>query len=163
YGHRHTDELTPGRGLLPLRCRWDAVTLEDVAYGLIAHGIAQIVQCPHYAIVTPGTMLPSHAYNQGFHYRVNTRMSNRFARRSASTCLGKACTMPGKDGLKLRNRGDLFQSLLAELRPHLGQGLALCVCELHPSWDLGTQEAVFHRQIRIAQAEVLVHRAGGRR
>jgi len=40
----HTDELTPGRGLLPLRCRWDAVTLEDVAYGLIAHGIAQIVQ-----------------------------------------------------------------------------------------------------------------------
>jgi hypothetical protein len=28
---------------------------------------------------------------------------------------------------------------------------------------LGTQEAVFYRQICIAQAEFLVHRAGGRR
>jgi hypothetical protein len=65
--------------------------------------------------------------------------------------------MPGKDGLRLRNGGDLFQSLLAELLPHLGEGLTLRVCELHPSCDLVTQNAVFHRQIRIAQAEFLTH------
>src|SRR5215813_9082841 len=159
----HTDELTPGRGLLPLRSRWDAVTLEDVAHGLIAQRVAQMVECPHHAIVTPRTILSSHAYHQRFYYRVNTRTSNRFARRSAIICLGNACTMPGKDGLRLRNRGDLCQSLLAELLPHLRQGLALCVCELHPSCDVVTQEAVFHRQIRIAQAEFLIHRACGRR
>src|SRR5437016_3327128 len=60
-----TDELPPGRGLLPLRGRWDAVTLEDVAHGLIAHRVSKIVQCPHNPIIASGTILSGHTHHQG--------------------------------------------------------------------------------------------------
>ena len=55
------------------------------------------------------------------------------------------------------------RAFLPSFCPISARVCALCVCELHPSCDLVTQEMVFHRQIRIAQAEFLIHRVGGRR
>jgi hypothetical protein len=71
--------------------------------------------------------------------------------------------MPGKDDVGLRNRGDLCPNLLPELLPPLGEGGALWVGASHPSFDLGADDAVFRRQIRMAQVEFLIDRACDRR
>src|SRR5229473_7244959 len=56
--HVRADKLFPRRGGLAL-WRWrNAMTLEDVAHGLVADRIAQVGQSSHDAVVAPGAILP---------------------------------------------------------------------------------------------------------
>jgi hypothetical protein len=78
--HMETNELLPGRGLLPLRGGWDAVALEHIADGLVAHPISKIVQGPHNPIIAPGTILSGHTHHQGLQRLVNAGTSKHLAR-----------------------------------------------------------------------------------
>jgi hypothetical protein len=44
--------------------------------------------------------------------------------------------MPGKDGLRLGNRRDLFQCLLTQFPTTLGQGLTIAIIELYTTLNL---------------------------
>jgi hypothetical protein len=66
-----TDELLPRGGRLPLWSRWDAVALEDIAHGLVTHGVSQVGQGSHDTVIAPGTILPRHAHDQGLQLEVN--------------------------------------------------------------------------------------------
>jgi hypothetical protein len=66
--------------------------------------------------------------------------------------------MPGKDGGRRGNGGNLCQGLLAQLHTNLSEFLALIIGQPHTTVDLVAQEAILSGQIVIAQPEVVVHR-----
>jgi hypothetical protein len=69
-------------------------------------------------------------------------------------------TVPGDDGVRLRNCCDPFSCLPAQFLTHLSQRLTLCVGQPHPSClHLIAQDAAFRRAIRIAQSEFFIDRA----
>jgi hypothetical protein len=53
------NELRPCSRLLPLRSWKNAVALQDIAYGLVTHGVPQVVQGIRDAVVAPGAVLHS--------------------------------------------------------------------------------------------------------
>src|SRR5207253_1050791 len=55
--HMRADALLPRGGGLALWRGRNAMALEDVAHGLVTHGMPQIGQCPDDAIVAPGAIL----------------------------------------------------------------------------------------------------------
>jgi hypothetical protein len=136
---------------------------EDIADRLVADAIAQVGHGTRHVVIALPPVLLSHKEHQGLQLRVDFGAVRKFPVLGTIKLLGHERAVPGENGLGLRNRGDLFQSLFAELLPHLGEGLALCVGKWHPSFDLVAQDAVFRRQIRMAQAEFLIDRAGDRR
>jgi hypothetical protein len=129
------DELPPGHGLLALGSRWDAMAFEDVADCLVADRIAQVRQSTHDAVIAPRAILSGHPHHQILDLLTDAGTSNRRARQGVNRLVHEL-TMPGEDGVGLRNRGDLCQSLLPELVPHVGEGCALYIGEWHPSFNL---------------------------
>src|SRR6266567_496302 len=53
----HTDELLPRRRGLTLRSRGEAVTLQDVAHGLVTDGVPEVGQGADDPVVAPGAIL----------------------------------------------------------------------------------------------------------
>jgi hypothetical protein len=49
-----TDTCLPGGGLLPLRSGWEAMALQNIAYGLPTDGVAKMAQGVNNAIIAPG-------------------------------------------------------------------------------------------------------------
>src|SRR5438093_7433783 len=51
--------------VVPLQGRGKAMALENVAHRLVTHGVSEIGECPHDAVITPRAILLGHADNQG--------------------------------------------------------------------------------------------------
>ena len=51
--------------VVPLQGRGKAMALENVAHRLVTHGVSEIGECPHDAVITPRGILLGHADNQG--------------------------------------------------------------------------------------------------
>src|SRR5882724_2968685 len=89
-----TDELLPRRGRLTFWSWWDAVALENVTYGLITHGVSQVGQGTHDAIIAPRAIVPGHTDNQGFQLRVDFGTAGRLPLLGAVTLLGDQFAVP---------------------------------------------------------------------
>src|SRR5262245_50498295 len=93
------NEILPSSGRLPLWRRREAMALEDVADGLVAHGISEVGQCPHNPIIAPRTIFVGHADNQGLQLWVDLRSSWSLALGGAVELLGHQFAVPGEDGV----------------------------------------------------------------
>jgi hypothetical protein len=138
------------------------MAFENIADRLVADAIAEVGHSTGNAIIAPRAILSGHAHDQILDLLTDAGTSNRRARQGVNRLVHELA-MPGEDGVGLRNRGYLCQSLLPEFVPQLGESCALGVGEWHPSVNLVAEDAVFRRQILIAQAEFLIDRARDRR
>jgi hypothetical protein len=111
------------------------VAFEHIADRLVADAIAQIGHGTGNAIIAPRAILAGHPHYHILDLLTDAGTSNRRARQGVNRLVHEL-TMPGEDGVGLRNCGDLCQSPLPELLPQLGEGGALGVGEWHPSCDL---------------------------
>ncbi len=73
------DKLCPRGGLFTLRRRRNIVALENIAHGLIADRISQVLKRPLNTVIAPGSVLPGHADHQGFYLGVDSRPSRGLA------------------------------------------------------------------------------------
>src|SRR5712691_293391 len=116
-GYQHiqmdADELPPGHGLCALRGGRDAMALKDVTDRLIANGIAEILYGADNAVIAPRAVLAGHPYYYILDLLGNAGAASRFVRLSTLTLLDDERTVPGKDGIGLRNCGHLCQCLPA--------------------------------------------------
>src|SRR5262245_11715196 len=96
YGEVDTDELAPCHGLLTLRRGWETVTLENVAYRLIAERIAEIGQSTHDAVIAPRAVLPCHPHHQGFNLLVHARTTGRCTGLGAITLRSSELAIPSE-------------------------------------------------------------------
>jgi len=87
------------------------MALEDVADRLITHGIAEILGGSDNAVIAPRAVLAGHPYHHILDLLSNGGAASRFARLSTLTLLDDERTVPGKDGIGLRNRGYLCKGL----------------------------------------------------
>jgi hypothetical protein len=111
------------------------MAFENIADRLVADAIAQVGHGTGNAVIAPRAILSGHPHYQILDLLTDAGTSNRRARQGVNRLVHEL-TMPSEDGVGLRNRGDLCQSLLPELLPQLGEGGALGVGEWHPSCDL---------------------------
>src|SRR5215510_9153308 len=135
HGHMYTDELPPSHSLCAFRSGWDIMAFENIADRLVADAIAQVGHGTGNAVIAPRAILSGHPHYQILDLLTDAGTSNRRARQGVNGLVYEL-TMPGEDGVGLRNRGDLCQSLLPELLPQLGEGGALGVGERHPTFNL---------------------------
>jgi hypothetical protein len=84
------------------------MAFQDVPHGLVTDAIAQVDQGAHNAVIPPRAVLAGHAHHEAFQLLVNTGTSNSRARLCAVTRLDHKFAVPGKDGIRLRNRRDLL-------------------------------------------------------
>jgi len=154
-----TDKLSPGRGFLALGGWGNAVAFQDIPHGLIADAIAQVEQSTHNAIIPPRAVLSGHAHHKVFQLLVDAGTSHRWRRLCVGTRLDHKLAMPGENGLGLRDCRNFFQGFLAQLLAKHSQGGAFSVCQRYTARELVAQDAVFHRQVGIAQAKFLIHRS----
>jgi hypothetical protein len=70
--------------------------------------------------------------------------------------------MPGEDGVRRGNGGNLCQGFFAELLTNLGECFAIAICQGHATVDLLPEYAILGDQVCIAKAELFVHRLGDR-
>ncbi|TMQ34552.1 MAG: hypothetical protein E6K70_07020 [Planctomycetota bacterium] len=89
------------------------MTLEDVADRLIAHGIAEMLGGSDKAVIAPRAVLAGHPYHHILDLLGNGGAADRCARLNTLTRLDDERTVPGQDGIGLRNRGHLCQCLPA--------------------------------------------------
>src|SRR5262249_1471952 len=113
HSQMDADKLPPGEGLCAFRGWRDAMALEDVADRLITNGIAEILGGSDNAVIAPRAVLAGHPYHHILDLLGHTGAASRFARLSTLTPLDDERTVPGKDGIGLRNRGYLCQCLPA--------------------------------------------------
>ena len=114
------DKLAPGHSLLALRGWGNPIAFQDVPHGLVTDVIAQVEQGAHYAVIPLRAVLAGHAHYEVFQLLVDAGTSNSRARLYTVTRLGNTFAVPGKDGIRLRNRRDLLQGVPAKLLPKRG-------------------------------------------
>ena len=136
------------------------MAFQDVPHRLVADTIAQIAEGAHNAVIPPRAVLSCHADHKVFQLLGNAGTSDRLTLRRTDIVLVHELAVPGEDGVRLRNRRDLLQCLSAQFVANLSQSLPLSVGQQQPSClDMVAQDAVFRREIRIAQSEFLIDRA----
>src|SRR5712691_13283807 len=94
---------------------------------LVTHGVSQVGQCPHDAVIAPRAILLGHADNEGLQFRVDLRSSWGLALLGAVKFLGNQYVVPGKDGVGFDDRGYFLQGLLPQLLADLGQRRAFAI------------------------------------
>lgn len=149
--HRHVaaDEFPPDHGLLALRSREDAMTLEDIPHRLVTNRVAQVLQGALNAIIAPRAVFAGHAQHQRFNFLIHTGTANRLRRFRNRHGLAGELTVPGENRVRLGHGGNLGQGFLAQLGADFSEFFAFTVGELHPTVDLVTQNAILCCQIII--------------
>jgi hypothetical protein len=135
--------------------------VENVANSLITDRVTQVDQGPSNAIVAPGAVLLGQAHDERLELCVNLWATRRTPVLGDIKLLRDELTMPGQDGVRLDDRGDLCQSLLAQPLADLGEGFPLPVSQAYAAGDLVTEKPVLRHQVFVAQQEFFVHRSGG--
>src|SRR5262249_47938756 len=107
------DELLPRGRRFTFRSRWDAMALEDVAYGLVTDRHAQVGQGADDPVIAPGAILLGHTHDQGLDLRVDPGATGSLALGGAIKFLGHELTVPGQDGVGFDHLSDFLQGLLA--------------------------------------------------
>ena len=103
------------------------MTLENVAHGLVADDIAQVLQGPDDAIVSPGTILLGEPHHQRLQCGIDWWAPCWLALPRAVELSRHQGMVLGEDGLGLDDSGHFGQGLPAELFPNLGQCLPLAI------------------------------------
>jgi hypothetical protein len=157
--HMRADDLLLGRGLLTFGGWGHAMTLEDVAHGLVADGRPHVCQGPDEAIVSPGSILLGEPYHQCLECGIDGWAAWRLAGPRAIECPRHQRVVPGEDRLRLDHAGYCGQGLPAELFPKLGPCLPLAIAEPQATRDLRAQHPVFCDPVVVASQPLLVHRS----
>ena len=139
-----------------LRCRIQAMAIEDGGDSACADGNRQLPQLALDALLTPGWVLRGHAHHQGLHLAVGPG--------AASPCplqpelAGEHQSMPPADGRGLGHRGDLGEPLPSDPSRSPGQPLAPAIVEAQAlaRGNLLPQVADFSPQIGDLSHEGLV-------
>src|SRR6266446_8985970 len=121
------DEFFPRRRFLALRSWCNPMAFEDVPHGLVTHGVPEVGQGPHDAIVAPGTILLRHAYHQRLQLLVDRGAPWGRALLGTVTLLGHERAVPAENRIGLDDLGYFLQRLLPQLGADLGQGRPLAV------------------------------------
>ena len=133
-----TSSFFPAGGLPAFwGCR-HALTLEDIAHGLITDVIAPMSQGASQTVVAPAAIFLCHLDDQIFQCFINSGTSRQLALAGTIEFGSGECPLPGEDGVRLDDMGDFFQGFLPELSADLGQSQTLSVTELDTSLDLVT-------------------------
>src|SRR2546425_11997549 len=82
-----------------------AMALQDVAHGLVTHGVAQVRQGSDDAVITPRAIVLSHADDQRLQLWVNRGTPWGFAVFGAITLLGHERAVPAENGVGLDDLG----------------------------------------------------------
>src|SRR5262249_25710969 len=102
------DKLLPRGGALAFWRRRDTVTLEDVPHRLVADRIAQVGEGADDPIVAPGTILLSHAHDQGLQLWINGGTPWGLALCRAVKLLGHQFAVPAENRVGLDDRGHVL-------------------------------------------------------
>src|SRR5262249_23794455 len=90
--------------LLPLRHRGESMPAQDIAHGLVGHGIPQVGQCSHNPVVTPTGVLASQANHQVLDLSTDARPAGRAALFGAVEFLGHQFAISSENGIGLAMR-----------------------------------------------------------
>src|SRR5205807_6772882 len=148
--------LLPGCGRLALWRRWDAVTLENVAHGLVTHDVSQVGEGADDPVIAPRAIVLGHTNNQGLQLLADFGTARRLPLLGAVKFLSDQCAVPGQDRVRLDDLGHLRQRFLAQLLAHLGQRLALAIAQADATFDLVAQYAIFRHEILVAYQQFLI-------
>src|SRR5712691_8652635 len=88
------DELLPRGGCLPLWSRWDAMALEDIAHGLVTHGVSPVGQGSHDTVIAPRAIFLGHAHHQGLDLLVDRGTARGFSLGGTVKLRGHELAMP---------------------------------------------------------------------
>ena len=102
--------------------------------------------------------MPLRSAEEVFNRLVDAGTANRLRQLGRVHLLVDNRAVPGEDGGRRGNGGNLCEDLLAQLHTNLSEFLALIIDQPHTTIDLVTQEAILSDQRVIAQPEVVVHR-----
>jgi hypothetical protein len=110
--------------------------LEDVAHGLVTDGVAQVGEGPNDPVIAPGAIRLGHTDHQVLDLLVNTRTAYGLKDLRGVNRLVSTLTVPGEDGFRLGNGGNLSQGLLPQFGAKLSEFLTLAVGQLYTAVDL---------------------------
>ena len=115
---------------------------QNVSHRLIGQAVAQIGQRSDDAVISPASILTRHSHHQGFHVRWNGGAAWILLVFGTIELLGDEPSLPGQDGVRLGNAGDLSERFAPHTLPDLGEGGALGITQPQSRWQLGPQNSV---------------------
>src|SRR5262249_10563301 len=127
YIQMRTNKLLPRGGRLALWRRRDAMSLQDIAHGLVTDGVPEVGQGADDPVIAPGAVLLGHADDQRLQLRVDAGATRSLALLRAVKLLGHELTVPAKNRVRLDDRGHVLEGFLAQFLTNLGQGLAFTI------------------------------------
>src|SRR5690242_8196731 len=104
-----SDEVLPGRILATFRRRRDAVPFENIADRLTGDVMTEIGERTGDPVVAPTGRLLGHPDDQRLGHRINARASRTGTMLWAIEFAGDQTTIPGQNGFRLGNAGNLRQ------------------------------------------------------
>jgi hypothetical protein len=123
--HVGGDKIPPRSCLASLWCRSNAVASQNVSHRLIGQAMTQIGQRSNDAVISPASILTRHSHHQSFHVRGNGGAAWILPASGTIELLGDESSIPGQDGVRLGNAGDLSERFAPHTPPDLGEGGAL--------------------------------------
>ena len=121
-GHVGGDEILPGGILASFRCRLDPVTAKDVAHRLIGNRVAEIGQSSDDAVVSPAGVLSGEADDERLCFGRDAGPAWRSTEFGAVELSGNESPIPGEDGIRLGDTGNLLKRGAAEALTDLSEG-----------------------------------------
>src|SRR5262249_14444205 len=115
--------LLPRGGGLALWSRRTAVALEEMADRVVAHGVPEIGQGTHTAVVAPGAMLLRHTYDSGLKLRSHLRASKNFALLGAVTLVGHELTGSAQNRIGCDDLATSLRACLLSFWPTSARGV----------------------------------------
>jgi hypothetical protein len=135
------------------------VASQNVSHGLVGQAVTQIGQRSDDWVISPASILTRHSHHQSFHIRFNGGAAWILSVFGTIELLGDEPSIPGQDGVRLGNAGDLSERFASHTPPDLGEGGALEITQPQSRWQLRPQNTVLRGQIFILQEKLLVHRS----
>jgi hypothetical protein len=150
------DALLPRGRRFTFRSRWDAMALQDVAYGLVSDRVAQVRQGTNDPVIAPGAVLLGHADDQRFQLRISRGTPWGLTLGGAIKLLGYELAVPSQDRIRFDDGGHGFQGFFPQLSTNLGQGYAFAIRQPHTALELVAQDTILCHQILVTQQQFLI-------
>jgi hypothetical protein len=159
-GHVGGDEIPPGGILASFRCRLDPVTAKDVAHRLIGHRVAEIAQSSDDAVVSPAGVLSGEADDERLCFGRDAGPAWRSTEFGAVELSGNESPVPGEDGIRLGDTGNLLKRDAAEALTDLSEGGSFRIGKAHAGRKVRAQDSIFSDEVLILEQEFLIDQPG---
>src|SRR5215831_12897673 len=127
--------------------RRHAVPLEQVRDRLMREVVTEVGQCACNPIVAPTGVLAGHVDNEILDDRINAWAARMLTTFGTVEFVGDQSTIPGQNGLRSGNAGDLRQIFPAKAFGDAGQCGALRVREPELSMNVGAEDSILGDQV----------------